>query len=372
MLIDTTNIKTVLKAREQLLNKPSNTLLADAATAFFRDYNRLYRITDKWDTQQRIKHLMGRIDKHYKAYLKLQEAAKDNPNDEIERQQKLAKVAFLVYGLFCVYGKMNKVWQNRTNSKKKPNPLYEEMACPIGGKIYQFCGEPAKADKYNCVVASSHAHQAIQLVVEDCPSVLRKKNKIADLVGADVALSVIISEFSRIQRFDLDSFDPFSDYVKNWQSMGVYCQFLQEYDFNERKSYVLFAVSDTLTNYEETYREAMEVFLYVFFSPNSAYIEAVSNGLSTGEITQIQGVLLDANAAPALDPLTIMQQAELPISETDKALESLEKIKTKRDISEELTEYGYHRGFKYAKLERPQVWNMITPPDDAESLNSKK
>lgn len=335
MLIDTTNIKTVLKAREQLLNKPSNTLLADAATAFFRDYNRLYRITNKWDTQKRINSIMGRIDKHYKAYLKLQEAAKDNPNDEIEREQKLAKVAFLVYGLFCVYGKMNKVWQNRTSSKKKPNPLYEEMACPIGGKIYQFCGEPAKADKYNCVVASSHAHQAIQLVVEDCPSVLRKKNKIADLVGADVALSVIISEFSRIQRFDLDSFDPFSDYVKDWQSMGVYCQFIQEYDFNERKSYVLFAVSDTLTNYEETYREAMEVFLYVFFSPNSAYIEAVSNGLPTEQITQIQGVLLDANAAPALDPLTIMQQAELPISEADKALmDRWEKHKTELGITD--------------------------------------
>jgi hypothetical protein len=218
---------------------------------------------------------------------------------------------------------MNKVWQNRTSSKKKPNPLYEEMGCPIGGKIYQFCGEPAKANKNNCVVASSHAYQAIQLVVEDCPSVLRKKNKIADLVGADVALSVIISEFSRIQRFDLDGFDQFSDYIKNKQSMGIGidCQFVQEYDFNERKSYVLFAISDSLTNYEETYREAMQVFLYVFFNPNSAYIEAVSNGLPTEQITQIQGVLVDANAAPALDPLTIMQQAELPTSEADEALD---------------------------------------------------
>jgi hypothetical protein len=57
-----------------------------------------------------------------------------------------------------------------------------------------------------------------------------------------------------------------------------------------------------------------------------------------------------------------MQQAELPTSEADKAL---------RDVWEELAEYGYHRGFKYAKLERPQTWNIITPPDD-ESLNSRK
>jgi hypothetical protein len=339
--------------------------LADAATAFFRDYNRLYPIKEKWNTQQRIKSIMGKIDKHYKAYLKLQEAAKDNPKNKIEIQQKLAKVAFLVYGLFCVYGKMNKVWQNRTSSKKKPNPLYEEMACPIGGKIYQFCGEPAKANKDNCVVASSHAHQAIQLIVGDCPSVLRKKNDIAYLVGADIALSVIISEFSRIQRFELDSFDQFSDGIKDMKSIGIGidCQFVQEYDFNERKSYVLFAVSDTLTNYNETYREAMEVFLYVFFSPNSAYIEAVSNGLPTEQITQIQGVLLDVNAATALDPLTIMQRAELPTSEADKAL---------RDVWEELAEYGYHRGFKYAKLERPQVWNVITPPDNDESRKTKK
>ena len=325
MLIHNTNIKTVLKAREKLLNKPSNTLLADGATAFFTDYNRLYPITDKWDTQQRIKHLMGRIEKNYKEYLELQKQGKDNPKNEIETEQKLAKVAFLVYGLFCVYGKMNKVWENRTSSKKKPNELYQKMACPAGGKIYQFCGKPADADESNCIVASMHTYQAIQLVVEDCPSVLRKKNKIADLVGADVALSVIISEFSRIQRFDLNSFDENIDYIEDVKSWNATYSYVQEYDKEERESYVLFSVNvaGDLMNYSETYREAMEVFLYVFFNPNSAYIEAVSNGLPTEEITQIGGVLFDANAAPALDPLTLMQQAELPASEADKALENI-------------------------------------------------
>lgn len=273
MLITTTDIAYIIQQLDKLKTKPSNTLLADAATAYFSDINRLLPAYDKFSTKQRIEQLLQRIDKNYAEYLKLE----DTPKNQVAKAQKLAKTCFLIYGMMAVYGCVKKVWQHQQTAKK-PNPLYAEMACPAGAKIYQFCG--VEADPTNCVIASKLATEAIQFCTSNQPSAIRRKNAITNLIDTDIALSVIISEFSKIQRFELSEFDAVVDKLKREMYNDEFerdYKYGQMYDFHSKKNVVLMVnlCGGSVCNFDKTRRYVDDVFDNVFFAPNEDYIRAL-------------------------------------------------------------------------------------------------
>lgn len=271
MIIPTTNIAYIIQHLNKLKKKASNTLLADAAAAYFSDITRLIPANDKELTKIHIEKLLQRIAENYAEYTKLE----DTEKYAIEKSLQLAKTSFLVYGLMAAYGSMKKVWQHGQKGRKS-NPLYVEMQCPAGAKIYQFCG--VDADPTNCVIASKLATEAIQFCTNNQPSVFRLKNEISNRIDSDIALSVIISEFSKIQRFELSEFDEFRKELQAYVFERDY-KYVQQYDFHSKKNIVLMVslcVGD-IHNFGETYRWRDEVYNRVFVAPYSNYIDCLKN-----------------------------------------------------------------------------------------------
>jgi hypothetical protein len=112
--------------------------------------------------------------------------------------------------------------------------------------------------------------------------VFRLKNEISNRIDSDIALSVIISEFSKIQRFELSEFDAVANELKtelyDFEFEKRY-KYVQQYDFHSKKNIVLMVslcVGD-IHNFGETYRWRDEVYNRVFVAPYSNYIDCLKN-----------------------------------------------------------------------------------------------